>query len=311
MKERELEVFSKSVFLLGMGVVVLLTSIFLFCNLMGELNYNKAISLEEPKFKEAKKDYYEKVFSFLNKAIFFNSLNSRYYIEKADFLLKSEEEGLLNSLGLKTSEAEFLYKEAVRLNPLSFVEHIKLGWYYRKNNPSLAEEELLKAVELYPKDYQPYFYLSLYYFIQKKEIAGFKNFLIAYYYHARRFSKERIKELISCLSNNPHIYYNPKRRQLQYIYNTQRDRVFFEDLFFPEVKVPIRIEVFLQNSQVEVLLLAKKGNFSQSFLKKVMKNNVFYYTFLREYPSHLSLKDLYIETNPFFPLQKIVFIINI
>src|SRR3989338_6803849 len=140
--------------------------LFIYSNLKADSFYAKALNLKKPTAVHEIEKYYRDSLDFISAAIKFSNNNPDYLAARADSLFMVMEAGLKEQLSARDSEIEYLYKWAMKLNPVNFEYHLKLGWFYLGRNGQKAEEELIKATELYPTDINVYRYLTKYYFLK-------------------------------------------------------------------------------------------------------------------------------------------------
>ncbi|MCM8831371.1 MAG: hypothetical protein NC918_04195 [Candidatus Omnitrophica bacterium] len=298
------KIISKNTFYIFFGAITIL---FIFClhfilsYLKAQFFFQEALSKNLVEVELEKINIYKEIFSLLDKSIFLCNLNSAFYEKKADFILKAFEENLGNELFVEEKDVETLYKKAINLNPLNYVYHLKLGWFYfKQNNLELAQKYLSSARLLYPTDYQTYFYLISFYFANRKEWEGFKELLYFVY-----FMKENVFQLLNSLKEKISVLsylsvdQNLRLIKFSFLKNFNFD---FKDLGLPNLKLPLTIKVYAKKN-LEQIALYKGYEFYSEF--KNLGNNTYELELDKKY-----LDDFNIQVAPPSEVEKIEFIVN-
>ncbi|MCM8787739.1 MAG: hypothetical protein NC935_06790 [Candidatus Omnitrophica bacterium] len=298
------KIISKDIFYIFFGAITIL---FIFClhfilsSLKAQLFYQEALSKNFVEVEVEKINIYKEIFSLFDKSIFLSNLNAAFYEKKADFILKAFEENLNNKLFVEEKDIETLYKKAINLNPLNYAYHLKLGWFYfKQNNLELAQKYLSKAHLLYPTDYQTYFYLINFYFTTKKEWEGFKK-LLYFIYYMKDNTYQLLNSLADKISGLSLISVDKNLRLIKFSFLKNFD-LNFKNMGLPHLKLPLIIKVYAKKDLVK-LALYKGYEFYNEF--KNIGNNIYELELDRNY-----LDDFNIQITPANALEKMEFIVK-
>lgn len=127
--------------------------------------------------------FYQRSLRLLNEANRLNPHNSTYVFDYAQVLmniaLDEEINDLIDIPEIKHKTdlyqlAESKYKQAICLEPVEAIYHLRLGWVYESLSDSdKAEEEFLKAELLKPSDLRNHIYFAKYFSSKGKERQAF------------------------------------------------------------------------------------------------------------------------------------------
>lgn len=308
MVEKDFNIKVVSVFF---TVAIFLTffSFFLYSNMRADFLYERAISETKPAVESARPGYYKNNIFLISQAMRFNKNNADYYARKADILSESLDGALEQGIAAEETEIEDLYKKAIILNPLNYAYHFKLGWFYaNRGRMEYAEEELIKAAELYPTNFTIYLYLSKYYMRIRNERKAFSNLLLALTYAPESswgIFLEAIREDTSGLA---HISLDRWAQEIKYTTSPLRGKFDFNKEGFPHCQLRLKIKVYAKKP-VGDITLSYNGN-TYRYLRWVDSGPEFdiYELNLDSFPATAYLDDFRIETNPPVTAEKIEFI---
>ena len=312
MKEKNIDTKFVILFSVLMLCVIPLI-IFLYCNLRAYILYETALNKSNPTIKSEKINYYNEVFSLLTEAISLNKGNAEYLAKKGDFIAEAIKEDLNMPLSLEKNEVENLYKEAINLNPTNFNYHLKLGSFYASIGDPKAEEELSKAITLYPVYYKAYNELCKYYLSENKQDFAFKYLLLSRYYYPRSnysFNEEILVGLRKELAkNNRFIFYNVSR-ELGFFIFTPGNEFDFKKNGFPHTENLMSIKVYIKNLPDAIRLY--KDNLSLAYFKpkETIEDMKVYQLDIDPPELEAYLDGLVIKVTPASPIEKIEFIIR-
>jgi len=306
MKERILAP-KERYFLFVLVVVITFFSCFISSHLIAHLLYKKALHCKKPTLTSEKVSYYSEVVALLTRAIRFNENNADYKAKKANYLALAWDDGFGAKLAINEKEIEQLYKEAIRLNPINFEYHLNLGWFYVNRDAAKAEEELLKAVSLFPTDYQIYLYLYRYYSQSKKEDCAFANLISALYY-ARNISWRTVMdEAKSQIQNLSGFLYDEKAKELKFTACPLSYEFDFKKRCFSCLALPLNIKIYIKKGLADIRLY-KDNSPCASFKFKGNTGEFDIYELNLELASlGTSLCDFKIKVDPPSAIEKIEF----
>lgn len=325
MREKRVSEFEGYIFLGAVSIIIIICSFFVFTNLKATLLYEKAVSRKKPSLKIEERIYYRELDSAISKMIQLSPGKADYYAKKADSLLKANDSGFQKELFIDKIDIEKLYIKAIKLNPVNFLYHLKLGWFYfLENRNAEAENELRIAKSLYPAHEEVDNYLGRYYLAVSEEYLrnsqekeGFKNFLLAAYYIFNRragrytFNMKRFEVL-------PHVSWWKRtgqrkkgEKQLHYSVSVGKYKLDFKEFGFPHQKIPLTIKIYLnKNSSIKSVNLYK--NYSViGFFKRIEATSEqdIYELDIKDFETSTYLDDLWIETRPRIIIEKIEIVI--
>ncbi|MBP7087710.1 MAG: tetratricopeptide repeat protein [Candidatus Omnitrophica bacterium] len=240
---------------------------FIVSYLSAQLLFEKANIKKKPALKSEAIRYYKQIFPYLSKAIAIRKDNSEYYNKKADLFRRAIDDGLEQELNINRNEIENLYLKAIKLNPLNFEYHLKLGLFYAAQGDRRAERELLKAKFLYPKNKQIYIYLCQY-FLANENYQGVISSLISYFslssegYWFRAIVKEELKESLADFSQ---LILDGENQELRLIIHPDSSEFNFEDKDLPQEKILLKIRVYIRDFEDKVVF------YRQGFLGQDLK----------------------------------------
>jgi len=285
----------------GIFLIIYLGS-FVYYNLRAELLYERAVNRLKPTEAATLINYYRNKLGLLSKAIRFNKNNADYLVSKADRLTTAVEDELKSELSIVDSEIEDLYKSAIKLNPINFEYHLKLGWFYVDKDEQRAEAELSKAVQLYPTDYQPYLYLARFYLKTRDRKSALTNLLLSFNYSSRHIFSKEIKDIESDLIG---LSYNREKRGVEFTIYPKADEFDFKKEGLPHRKMPLEFKAYVNNVE-ERIALYRKGVFYADFRKLPVAPELSIHEFaLDALPKDTYLDDFMIKTNFGSPIEKL------
>jgi len=130
-------------FILVISLAVIAFSIwFVVSYLLAQLLFEKADTKKKPTLKLEEIRYYKQILPDISKAINIRKDNFEYYNKKADLFRWAIDDGLEHELNIRRNDIENLYLKAIKLNPLNFEYHLKLGLFYAAIKDQRAKREL-------------------------------------------------------------------------------------------------------------------------------------------------------------------------
>ncbi|MDD3297200.1 MAG: hypothetical protein PHU64_07600 [Candidatus Omnitrophica bacterium] len=272
--------------------------------LRADVFYARAVSLKVPELDSEKKGYYKRVLSLISEAIKFEKENSDYYAQKADYIVSAISGGLGKDLAINEKQAEDLYKKAIEINPVNSEYHLKLGWFYMDKDDSQAGEEIKKAVELYPNNYQIYMYLAEYYF-EKKDIGkAFSNAILAFHYSKGGYYLVA-RQLKDDARKVPGVVLDDTNGEFKLIVYPANSEFCFKELGQMQVAVPLKIRVYIKDSQAKVNFY-QRGSFYGKFEKtEVTSEYTVFELDLERFPPRTWLDDFEIRTDGYVNIEKV------
>ena len=290
------------VFGLSSGLIIV-CGLFIYSNLRADLLYNQAIAAAKPIPPQELERYYHKALSLLSRAIEVNKSNPDYLAAKADYMLMAIDDNLMSELLIDDSKIEELYKTALKLNPINFEYHLKLGWFYLNRDIRKAEAELTKAAKLYPSDYQPYFYLAQYYLKQKNRAAALTNLFLASEVASRYTFRTEIKEISSDLIG---LGFDNQEKKMEFTVYPQTNEFNFKQEGLPQLAIALEFKLYTDNPQAQVSLY-KKGLFYSRFKGLPIGPELSVHEFsLSSFPSGTYLDDFIIKTDLGSSIEKLI-----
>jgi hypothetical protein len=291
------------------ALILILFSFFIYNHARASILYDKFISAIKPSPGPAEILYYKDELYLIAEALRFSKDNANYYADKANTLFTASSRGFKQTLGIKKAEIESLYKKAIKLNPVNYQYHLNLGWFYAQaGKKNLAEKELTAASQLFPTNFQIYFYLAKYYLSNKKEKIAFGNLLLTFYYAPPFYWLRICPALREYLSTSSHILLNEKNREMRYVVFPLRHNFDFRNQGFPRRVVPLKIKIYLRNPVENATLEYKGYSFKAFSWQGVEAGYDVYETTLDSFSSRSSFDDFRIATNPSVNIEKIEFI---
>ncbi|MCQ9206244.1 MAG: hypothetical protein NG737_08040 [Omnitrophica bacterium] len=325
MREKQVSEFEGYISLAAVSLIIIICSFFVFTNLKATLLYKKAISRKKPSFKIEERIYYRELDSAISKAIRISPGNADYYAKKADTRLKANDSGFQKELSIDKIGIEKLYIKAIKLNSVNFLYHLKLGWFYFRENRNIeTENELRIAKSLYSTREEVDTYLGRYYlavseeyFRGSQEKEGFKNFLLAAYYIFNRRTGKYIFNMKS-FEVLPHVSWwkmTRKRKkgekQLHYTVTVDKYKLDFKEFGFPHQKIPLTIKIYIStDSDIKSVNLYKNYSVVGSFKRiEPTSEQDIYELDIKDFETNTYLDDLRIEIRPRIIIEKIEIVI--
>ena len=265
-------------------------SYFVISSLTAEHYYVRSQSEEEPYLQREKKGYYGRILSQINSSIALQGEDTKYLSAKADYLLRAVDSGLGEELSIKADSIEKLLQELIKLNPVNYEYHLKLGWFYRDSSDENAEKALLKARQLYPLEHQVYLYLAKYYFRKGGRKETFKN-LILFYYYSNNLWKKSLDKLQYEIENNAQLAFIDDK-WLTYTFSDVSGEFVFKEEGFPHVRLGMQILVYTNPIEQEGEVTIYKGNTFSDKFKRIKRTEEF--AIYRFYTSTLP-QDIYLD----------------
>ncbi|MCM8791830.1 MAG: hypothetical protein NC826_01565 [Candidatus Omnitrophica bacterium] len=181
-QSKSIHTSSKRIIIFSLFVLYLLIQGYLVSILRAEFYYRKAkdslshIEDLDSTLIVKRASFYSKSLMFFEKAIQFNSLNSRYYFEYTRTLLDVfRNNDLLNIVEFKRKQRgvdflNYIYYQlnrAIALEPVNAEYHLLLGYFYSlSNNEENVEKAFRRAYLLEPHNINNIFYI-IKYFVNK------------------------------------------------------------------------------------------------------------------------------------------------
>jgi len=330
------KVLNKKATLLVAMFLIIYCGLFVYSNLKAKELYDQAVNLDKPIARSGLKNYYRNSLSLLSAAIKVNKANADYLTAKADQMLMAIDDGLKVELSISDSEIEDLYSRAVKINPVNFEYHLKLGWFYVGRDDKKGEAELIKAVELYPKEFntylylikyyfqkgsevelikavelypekpEPYLYLAKYYFSQRAEKKAFQNLLSFLHYEIREPSRhEAMKELMAEIENSSQFIYDWDAKKIGFTAYPQSDDFDLKREGYPHLKIGnLRFIVHAKGGAGKITLYEGDAPYA-NFEKRELNPEFSIYRFhFRKFEADGYLDDFKIKIDPTILIDK-------
>ena len=316
--------------------MIVCCGLFIYSNLRAELLYEKTVKINKPTIRSELKNYYRNTLSLLSEVIRFNKNNADYLVSKADYLVMAGEDGLKTELSIADSEIEDLYSRAVKLNPINFEYHLKLGWFYANRDDETAETELKKAIELYPKNFDVYLYLVKYYsqkgfeeelvkavklypqkpeshlylmkhYLEKKdeEKAFWSMASFLHYIKNQTLKPTIIKDFEQAIAKLPNIFVSYQKNFIQLSIYPETNKFNFKEADFLHDKINLTFKVYLRGNREAVSLY--RGSFLYANFEEIgpVFGQTVYQLVLNKFSSSSYLDDFEIRTGPNCSIEKI------
>jgi tetratricopeptide (TPR) repeat protein len=327
---------SKPFILIPVIFLIVYCGLFIYSSLKSELIYEKVVKINRPAVRSELESYYRNTLSLLSEAIKFNKNNADYLVTKADYLVMAGDDGLKVELSIADSEIEDLYSRAVKLNPINFEYHLKLGWFYADRDDEAAETELIKAIELYPKNFDVYLYLIKYYsqkgfeeelvkavklyprkpeshlylmkhYLEKKdEKKAFWSMVSFLHYIKDQVLKHAtIKDFEQEIANLPNIFVSYQKNLIQLSIYPGTNKFDFKEADFLHDQINLTFKVYVRGNR-EVVSLYRGSFLYANFeeLSPVFEQTV-YQLLLNNFSASSYLDDFEIRTGPHSSIEKI------
>lgn len=305
MKEKNIS----SLFLIFVSAVIAVFIVAIFFNLKAHIIYEKALNMKAPAVKLEKINYYHNAIALASQAAILNKLNADYMALKADLLFGALSEDLSGKEGTTQKEIENLYIKAISLNPVNFEYHLKLGWFYTQMKESKAEEEMRKAIELYPAYYRNYLYFSKYYLKNRKEKEAFNNILLTLYYGGGGLWRKIMNEIKEDLKDSAGFYFDEEKRQWSFFVFVPGPEIDFKKYGFSHINIPLNVKVYMGKSENQEVLLYKNNRLLKNFKKTSSAGASDIYEFsVTPDMADVYLDELMVKTIPPQSIEKIEFI---
>jgi len=296
-------------FLIFVSVITAMLILAAIFNLKAYLISEKALKMKLPSVKMEKNIYYRDAVGLISQAVNLNKLNADYLAFKADLLFSALAEDLGAGDNGGRKEIEDLYGKAISLNPINFEYHLKLGWFYAQMGSDRAEEEIEKAIMLYPSYYRNYLYFAKYYLRNKKEKEAYFNLLAAFYHGSNITWRTIMSEIRDDLKDSTPFSFNERKKQLIFSEPAPGAEIDLKKYGFPHVNVPLNIKVYIKSStKPEVLLY--KNNILFGHLKQVssVEETDVYEFNIDPLAADVYLDALALKTSPAQDMEKIEFL---
>lgn len=298
-----------SLFLILVSAAIAVFIVGIFFSVKAHIIYEKALNMKAPPIKIGKIDYYNDAVTLMSEAIKINKLNADYLVFKADLLFGALSEQLAGTMHIMEKEIEDLYIKAISLNPANFEYHLKLGWFYAQVEETKAEDEIRKAIKLYPVYYRNYLYFSKYYLKNKKEKEAFDNILLTFYYGSNVWWREIMKEIKEDLKNSTGFYFDEETRKLSFVIFMPGPELDFKKYGFSHTNIPFDIKVYIKKSEDTEVLIYKNDYLIGRLKKTLSSGDVDIYEFnIAPYTGDIYIDELKIKTIPPKGIEKIEFI---
>lgn len=301
-----------NLFLVLISIFAVALAAVIFLNLAAYIFYEKAIKMKLPVLKIEKINYYNNAILLLSRAVEVNKLNAEYPAFKADLLFGLLSEDNPSAGDARKKEIEDLYLRAISLNPVNFEYHLKLGWFYAQMNEKKAEDEMQKAIKLYPSYYRNYFYIAKYYLKSKREKEAFCNILLSLY-HGGELSLWRpiLRELGSDLKSSQFFTFEEKKKYFSFFVFMPGAEFSFEKYGFPHINTLFTLRVYMKNEEAPQISLYKNNTLAGNFKKISPIDGANVYEFgMDQNMADVFLDELTIKTEPRQSIEKIEFIKN-
>ncbi len=287
------------------------------CNMFAAILYKTATIERKPTVRLIMPGYYQKAFLNIDKAIFFNSSNAKYYAEKANYYSKALRDGLGSELNIYTVDAERAYNKAIRLNPTNFSYWKKYAAFYIGENDLLFESKMKMAIKACPACYGPYGELANYYFMRGDEqkagfwlmemIAKGRNHYVGGFHRILQLVRNKYADDLETIS-----FYDKDYRKQALIYTFYpNDSVFdFGKKGLAHVFTPLRIKVYAQEESLGVTVYNKYTVYAR-MTKKGTTNGFFYEKKINTLESKIFPDDLRVESDSGALIDKVEVIIAV
>jgi len=293
--------------LLFATISIFMVIIFLSFNLIADILYEKILKTKFPSTKVGEINYYMDSLNLISKAINLNKANAEYLVLKADLLSCAFNENFKETLFGDKEDIEKLYIKAIKLNPIDFEYHLKLGWFYAQTKDKRAEDEIEKAISLFPVYYRNYIYLSKYYLMNNDDKKAFVNMLLALYYGKNLGGWNVMVRLKEDIKN--HINFSLWGTGLLFQTEGEGPVFDFKKYGFGHSSFPLTLRVYLQKSENRQVLLYKNEVLFARFQKLQSTGELDVYEFkIDPRNTDIYLDELRIRIQPLQNIEKIDFI---
>lgn len=283
-------------------IIIFILASFVITGLWAELLYQKSFSVKKDYLLGNKLKRYNQAIALITKAIKIRKDKASYYATKADYLFEISS-GSINRI--QRAEIEELYKKAVNINSINFEYYLKLGWFYSTQNDLKAEEFLLKASQLKPKEYKTYFYLSKHYFKNQKPAEAFNNILLFMSMSLDWRHRKILDELKEEISHAPRFLLTKKTNDLIFTIYPKNNQFSFKKEGFAHVQIPLIFRVYAKGTPRE-LQVHKEGLLYGNFVHSIDIEGYRIYEYsLDPYSDKTYLDDLIIRIDPLISMEKI------
>ena len=271
-------------YLFAILIVITFLSLYFYTN-----QVYKVVLLKEKDLDS--KTYYKDLISLLDKALYFYKYNPDLYSKKADYLYKIDKDNI--------DIIEKLYIKAIRLNPINYEYHFKLGLFYFENKKiDLAEKELYKAYTLYPLDYQVNLYLIKGYLKNNKIFEAFKNLILFL-----EFTKNIniLKDIKEDIKNTLEILIDWDKRFIKYVF--YHIYIFdFKEQDFPNIT---SLKIIVYTKEPTSVILYRNNKFYCNFKKIDKIDNYYIYELNLNIPKKLNINEFGVKTEDFVSIEKL------
>ena len=266
-------------------------------------------SEEEPYLKKEKIDHYVRILSYIDRSIALQEENAEYLSAKADYLLGAIDNGLEDEIPLEEREVANLFKGAMKLNPLNYEYHLKLGWFYRMTEEEAALSSLSRSRQLYPTEAQVYLYLSRYYIIRDDAGKAFSNILLCFY-HSGPAWRKMLDALWPDIGRLPQMSLNEEEKRFTFTLPVGSDEFYFKKEGFPHARLGMRMRIYTNKTESDgEVVLCNDRDFSVEAERVYRRTEDFniYQHYLGTEPGDVYLDELIIRSAPPLVIEKIEF----
>ena len=181
---------------------------------------------------------------------------------------------------------------------------MKLGWFYAERKNKQAEEELKKAIALYPMNHQAPAYLVKYYLKQDNSASAF-NAIVSYLHNRENQAYRLWKEIKDVLSRIPNLSMDYMVKKVKLIAYPATNEFHFRKQGFGEIRIPLKFKVFIEEPQVEVLLYINDSAYVVFPKVEIVPGVFMHELYLDSFPEGAYLNDLAIKTDSGSSMERI------